>query len=105
MLVGSAGSLGTAAGPLTGSVLSAWAGYPVMGLVLGAALLVVAVPMTAVALHTGGRPLFGDGVRRRGGALEQAVVEIPVDTPAVPEPGADDTAGPRRAGAAPGSGN
>ena len=105
VLVGSAGSLGTAAGPLTGSVLSARAGFPVMGLVLGAALLVVAVPMTAVALHTGGRPLFGDGVRRRGGALEQAVVEIPVDTPAVPEPGAYDTAGPRRAGAAPGSGN
>ncbi|MCT7351358.1 MFS transporter, partial [Streptomyces sp. 15-116A] len=54
VLVGSASSLGTAAGPLTGSALSEQAGYPVMGLVLGAGLLLVAVPMTAVALHTGG---------------------------------------------------
>ena len=52
VLVGSASSLGTAAGPLTGSVLSAQTGFPVMGLVLAAGLLVVAVPMTAVALHT-----------------------------------------------------
>ncbi|MYS53341.1 MFS transporter, partial [Streptomyces sp. SID6013] len=58
VLVGSASSLGTAAGPLTGSVLSAQAGYPVMGLVLGVGLLLVAAPMTAVALHTGGRPLL-----------------------------------------------
>ncbi|NED22562.1 MFS transporter, partial [Streptomyces sp. SID9913] len=34
VLVGSASSLGTAAGPLTGSVLSAQAGFPVMGAVL-----------------------------------------------------------------------
>ncbi|GAA2257816.1 hypothetical protein GCM10010145_27690 [Streptomyces ruber] len=52
VLVGSASSLGTACGPLTGSLLSAQAGYPVMGLVLAAGLLVVAVPMTAVALRT-----------------------------------------------------
>ncbi|WP_432118998.1 MFS transporter [Streptomyces sp. bgisy032] len=105
VLVGSASSLGTAAGPLTGSVLSAQAGFPVMGLVLGAGLLVIALPMTAVALHTGGRPLLPGAVRRRGGhpaalvaaatgtptgavpeigAPEQHVVEIPVDTPAVP---------------------
>ncbi|MEV5463824.1 MFS transporter, partial [Streptomyces cellulosae] len=58
VLVGSASSLGTAAGPLTGSVLSAQAGFPVMGAVLGAGLLVIALPMTAVALHTGGRPLL-----------------------------------------------
>lgn len=53
VLVGSASSLGTAAGPLTGSVLSAQAGFPVMGAVLAVGLLVVAVPMTAVALRAG----------------------------------------------------
>ncbi|OSP23223.1 MFS transporter, partial [Streptomyces sp. 13-12-16] len=67
VLVGSASSLGTAAGPLTGSVLSAQAGFPVMGAVLGTGLLLVALPMTAVALHTGGRPLLPGAVRRRGG--------------------------------------
>ncbi|GAB2843548.1 MFS transporter [Streptomyces deserti] len=118
VLVGSASSLGTAAGPLTGSVLSAQAGFPVMGLVLGAGLLVVAVPMTAVALHTGGRPLLPGAVRRRGGtpaavvaaatgtptgtvpevgAPEQPVVEIPVDGPAVPAQRAYDTAAATRA--------
>jgi MFS family permease len=114
VLVGSASSLGTAAGPLTGSVLCARAGFPVMGMVLGAGLLVVAVPMTAVALHTGGRalgtggrPSLTGGVRRRGGAAAQqpvAVVEIPVQAPAPPVQGAYDTAGPRPAGVAPGPG-
>ncbi|GGV64738.1 MFS transporter [Streptomyces massasporeus] len=105
VLVGSASSLGTAAGPLTGSVLSAQAGFPIMGAVLGVGLLVIALPMTAVALHTGGRPLLPGAIRRRGGhpaalvaaatgtptgaipeigAPEQPVVEIPVETPAVP---------------------
>ncbi|MFI6008894.1 MFS transporter [Streptomyces sp. NPDC051243] len=85
VLVGSASSLGTAAGPLTGSVLSAQAGFPVMGAVLAAGLLVIAVPMTAVAL--GSRP------RKTVGAAEVfepvEVVEIPLDTveatPAAPE--------------------
>ncbi|MEU8650077.1 MFS transporter [Streptomyces sp. NPDC048737] len=126
VLVGSASSLGTAAGPLTGSLLAERAGFPVMGLVLGAGLLVVAVPMTAVALHAGGRPLLPGAVRRRGGtpaavlaastgtpsgavppvgAAEQAVVEIAVEVPAGASlQGAYDTAGPRRAGAAPGAG-
>ncbi|MFJ8540454.1 MFS transporter [Streptomyces sp. NPDC093586] len=125
VLVGSASSLGTAAGPLTGSVLSAQAGYPGMGLVLGAGLLLAAVPMTAVALHTGGRPLLPGAVRRRGGtpaalvaaatgtpsgavpevgAPEQPVVEIDVAAPAVPVRRAYDTAGPRAAATAPGSG-
>ncbi|MFJ8104682.1 MFS transporter [Streptomyces sp. NPDC096132] len=99
VLVGSAGSLGTAAGPLTGSVLSAQAGFPVMGLVLGAALLVVAVPMTGVALHASGRLV-------RTGAVRQPSVElIEVDVAAAPAQGAYDTAGPRQAGASPGSGN
>ncbi|MFG2134362.1 MFS transporter [Streptomyces sp. NPDC048751] len=125
VLVGSASSLGTAAGPLTGSVLSAQAGFPAMGAVLAVGLLVVAVPMTAVALHTGGRPLLPGAVRRRGGtpaavvaaapgtptgavprvgAPEQPVVAIHVEPPAVAAQGAYDTAGPRPAGAAPGPG-
>ncbi len=89
VLVGSASSLGTAAGPLTGSALSAQAGYPGMGLVLGAGLLLVAVPMTAVAVHTGGRPLLPGAVRRRGGH-PAAVVAAHTGTPsgAVPEVGA-----------------
>ncbi|MEV5997868.1 MFS transporter [Streptomyces griseomycini] len=118
VLVGSASSLGTAAGPLTGSVLSAQAGFPVMGAVLGAGLLLVALPMTAVALHTGGRPLLPGAVRRRGGhpaavvaaapgtptgtvpevgAPEQPVVEIPVDGTPVPARRAYDTAAATRA--------
>ncbi|MER5580707.1 MFS transporter [Streptomyces asoensis] len=110
VLVGSASSLGTAAGPLTGSVLSAWAGFPVMGLVLGAGLLVVAVPMTAVAVRAGGPA----GPVRRGGVPEPRtadlppteipVVEIPVEGVAVPVRDAYGTAGPRPAGAAPGAG-
>ncbi|MEV5429062.1 MFS transporter [Streptomyces sp. NPDC052701] len=102
VLVGSASSLGTAAGPLTGSVLSAQAGFPVMGLVLGAVLLVAAVPMTAVALRADGRPLPSGAVRRRGrpllaepgaGAPGRPVVEIEVDGPAVPVRRAYGTAG------------
>ncbi|MFD3502044.1 MFS transporter [Streptomyces sp. NPDC058676] len=125
VLVGSAASLGTAAGPLTGSLLSAEVGFPAMGALLALGLLVVTLPMTAVALHTGGRPLLTGAVRRRGGtpaavvaastgtpadALpragvpEQPVVEIPIDAPAVPAQRSYDTAGPRQAGtAAPGS--
>ncbi|CAM5676249.1 MFS transporter [Streptomyces fumanus] len=118
VLAGSASSLGTAAGPLTGSVLSAQAGFAGMGAVLGTGLLLVAVPMTAVALHTGGRPLLPGAVRRRGGhpaalvaahtgtpsgavpqvgAAEQPVVEFPVDAPA-PVRGAYGPAGPRQPG-------
>ncbi|MGW7523715.1 MFS transporter [Streptomyces sp. NPDC054783] len=80
VLVGSAASLGTAAGPLTGSVLAAGAGFPVMGKVLGAGLLLIAVPMTAVALRAGRRLL--------------PVVEVPVEAPAVPARSAYDTASP-----------
>ncbi|MFE1012663.1 MFS transporter [Streptomyces sp. NPDC058794] len=125
VLVGSASSLGAAAGPLAGSVLSAQAGYAGMGLVLAVGLLLVAVPMTAVALHTGGRPLLPGAIRRRGGtpaalvaaatgtpsgavpevgAVEQPVVEIDVDAPAPAVQRAYDTAGPRQAAATPGSG-
>ncbi|MGW3286805.1 MFS transporter [Streptomyces sp. NPDC001002] len=79
VLVGSASSLGTAAGPLAGSVLAARAGFPAMGAILAVGLLVIAVPMTAVALGFGRRQL--------------PVVEIPVETISVdaPVPHAYDT--------------
>ncbi|MFI7384830.1 MFS transporter [Streptomyces sp. NPDC049813] len=95
VLVGSASSLGTACGPLVGSSLSQGIGFPAMGTALAAALLLLAVPLTAVALHTAGRPLFAGAARRRSGApvgaivppsglLEQPVVEIyPLEVPAV----------------------
>ncbi|WP_405737377.1 MFS transporter [Streptomyces sp. NBC_00028] len=67
VLVGSASSLGTAAGPLAGSLLSAQAGFAAMGVVLAAGLLLIAVPMTAVAMGKGRRSL--------------PVVEIPVEAP------------------------
>ncbi|MDT0466949.1 MFS transporter [Streptomyces gibsoniae] len=125
VLVGSASSLGTAAGPLTGSVLAARAGFPAMGTILAAGLLAIALPLAAVARQPGGRPLLRGGVRRRrdvqvtvvavstGGAMgaiapadttEQPVVEIPFDTPAAPDQGAYGTAGPRQTTAAPGPG-
>lgn len=81
VLAGSAASIGTACGPVLGSVLSEAAGYPVMGLLLGAATLLVAAPFTAVALHTGGRPLVPGSVRRRGGA---PAALLAVTTGAVP---------------------
>ncbi|MEV6835497.1 MFS transporter [Streptomyces sp. NPDC051133] len=83
VLVGSAASLGTAAGPLAGSVLAGWAGFPAMGLLLAAGLLLITVPMTAVALRAGRRPLP---------VVE--VVEVAVETPAVPARHAYDTASP-----------
>ncbi|MEV6026930.1 MFS transporter [Streptomyces sp. NPDC052036] len=125
VLVGSASSLGTAAGPLTGSVLAARAGFPAMGTILAAGLLAIALPLAAVARQPGGRPLLPGAVRRRGGApaavaavpsggavgavapagaCEQPVVEIPFDTPAAPDRGAYGTAGPRQTTAAPGPG-
>ncbi|MGI5454725.1 MFS transporter [Streptomyces sp. CA-249302] len=64
VLVGSASSLGTAAGPVTGSLLAARTGFPVMGVVLAVGLVVIAVPMTVVALGAGRWEL----VAPRGGA-------------------------------------
>ncbi|MER6355627.1 MFS transporter [Streptomyces sp. NPDC001634] len=95
VLVGSASSLGTAAGPLIGSVLSARAGFPAMGAILAAGLLAITLPLTAVALHTGGRPLLPGAVRRRWGypLLEElaggtpaAVVAASTGTPSGPVP-------------------
>ncbi|MEV8033066.1 MFS transporter [Streptomyces sp. NPDC086182] len=83
VLVGSASSLGTACGPLTGSLLSARAGYPAMGTVLAAGLLLVGVPMTLVAL----RPrrttqIVGIPVMERPASeipdVERPAVELPV---------------------------
>jgi MFS family permease len=126
ILVGSASSLGTAAGPLTGSLLAARAGFPAMGTILAVGLLAITLPLSAVARHTGGRPLLPGAVRRRGGtpaavvavstgtasgavppvgAPEQPVVEIPLDVPAVMARQNYDTAGPRQANGAPASGS
>ncbi|MGW2084377.1 MFS transporter [Streptomyces sp. NPDC001880] len=93
VLAGSASSVGVACGPVLGSVLSERAGYPVMGLILGALTLLVAAPFTAVALHTGGRPLVPGSVRRRGGAPAALLAVTTGAVPgAVPELGAPEQA-------------
>ncbi|GGY84146.1 MFS transporter [Streptomyces nitrosporeus] len=93
VLAGSASSVGTACGPVLGSVLSQQAGYTAMGLILGAATLLVAAPVTAVALHTGGRPLVPGSVRRRGGAPAALLAATTNSLPgAVPELGAPEQA-------------
>ncbi|MFF3161497.1 MFS transporter [Streptomyces sp. NPDC003273] len=100
VLVGSAASLGTAAGPLTGSVLAAGAGFPVMGRVLAAGLLAIAVPMTAVALRAGRQPLPVAKIPVveipvvESPVAEIPVVEIPVEAPAPAAQGAYGTAYP-----------
>ncbi|MFD3531566.1 MFS transporter [Streptomyces sp. NPDC058664] len=89
VLVGSASSLGVACGPVAGSLLSEGAGYTGMGAVLCALLLLVAVPMTAVARHAAGRPLVPGSVRRRGGAPAAVLAGTASATPAlVPQMGA-----------------
>ncbi|WP_242553394.1 MFS transporter, partial [Streptomyces beijiangensis] len=89
VLVGSASSLGTACGPVAGSTLAAHAGFPAMGQILCVTLLLLAVPMTAVALHTAGRPLVPGAVRRRGGAAAALLSATTGATPGtVPQLGA-----------------
>ncbi|MET9672950.1 MFS transporter [Streptomyces sp. NPDC006482] len=89
VLVGSASSLGVACGPVVGSLLSESAGYTGMGVVLCALLLLVAIPMTAVARHAAGRPLVPGSVRRRGGAPAAVLAGTASATPAlVPQMGA-----------------
>ncbi|MFF6777491.1 MFS transporter [Streptomyces sp. NPDC012637] len=88
VLVGSASSLGVACGPVVGSVLSEAAGYPGMGAVLCALLLLVAVPMTAVARHASGRPLVPGSVRRRGGAPAAVLAATTPPSALVPQMGA-----------------
>ncbi|MGW9524841.1 MFS transporter [Streptomyces diastaticus] len=77
VMVGSASALGVAFGPLAGSLLSEHAGFPVMGLVLGTTLLLLAVPLTLVAVHTTARPLPFGRVRRGGLAATRAA-SVPV---------------------------
>ncbi len=122
VLVGSASSLGTAVGPLAGSLLSARAGFPAMGTILAVGLLAIALPLTAVALHTGGRPLLPGAARRRTSAV---VVAVTTGTPRARCPPSAhrsrrswssrstaagtareeyDTAGPQQTAAAPGPG-
>ncbi|MFD4989688.1 MFS transporter [Streptomyces sp. NPDC058374] len=89
VMVGSASALGVAFGPLAGSLLSEHAGFPVMGLVLAAMLLLLSVPLALIALHTTGRPLVLGTIRRRGGApaaLVAAATGAPSGT--VPQLGA-----------------
>ena len=57
ILIGCATALGVACGPIAGTVLSVDAGFPVMGLVLAAVLLLVALPMAVVARGTEPRAL------------------------------------------------
>ena len=57
ILIGSATALGVACGPIAGTLLSVDAGFPVMGLVLGSVLLLVALPMAVVARGTEPRAL------------------------------------------------
>ncbi|MEV2244009.1 MFS transporter [Streptomyces sp. NPDC049970] len=93
VLAGSASSIGVACGPVLGSVLSEQAGYAVMGLVLGTVTLLVAAPVTAVALHAGGRPLVSGSVRRRGGAPAALLAATTGGLPgAVPKLGAPEQA-------------
>ncbi|MEU2654077.1 MFS transporter [Streptomyces sp. NPDC007325] len=89
VLVGSASSLGTACGPLAGSVLSETAGYPGMGAALATLLLLVAAPMAAVARHASGRPLVPGSIRRRGGAPAAFLAgTAPTTTALLPQVGA-----------------
>ena len=91
VLVGAASSLGVACGPVTGSLLSEEAGYPGMGATLCALLLLVAIPMTAVARHVSGRPLVPGSVRRRGGAAGAVLAGTAAATPpTVPQMGASE---------------
>ncbi|MFC8537268.1 MFS transporter [Streptomyces sp. NPDC057249] len=93
VLAGSASSVGVACGPVLGSVLSEEAKFPGMGLILGAATLLVALPVTAVALHVGGRPLVPGSVRRRGGAPAALLAVTTGAVPgAVPKVGAPEQA-------------
>ncbi|MEV4424278.1 MFS transporter [Streptomyces sp. NPDC049602] len=88
VMVGSASSLGVACGPVTGSLLSEQAGYPGMGLTLCTLLLLIAVPMTAVARHASGRPLVPGSIHRRGGAPAAVLAGRSSGTALVPQMGA-----------------
>ncbi|WP_327283369.1 MULTISPECIES: MFS transporter [unclassified Streptomyces] len=87
VLAGAASSLGTACGPVAGSLLAEAFGFPGMGLVLGALLLAVAGPLTAVALRAGARPAAAaEEPVRRGGTAPAAHPGTGAGTGAGPEP-------------------
>ncbi|MEU1619518.1 MFS transporter [Streptomyces sp. NPDC005722] len=66
---GSASSLGVACGPLTGALLGARLGFPLMGGVLACLLLLSAVPLTVVARGAGSGARGAVTVGRRAGAV------------------------------------
>ncbi|MFD7083536.1 MFS transporter [Streptomyces sp. NPDC059918] len=76
VFAGAASSLGTACGPVVGSLLAEAFGLPGMGLLLGGLLLAVAGPLTAVALHAGKGPAAAVAVAVAAGEPELRV-EIP----------------------------
>ncbi|MFD8791176.1 MFS transporter [Streptomyces vinaceus] len=82
VFAGAASSLGTACGPVVGSLLAEAFGLPGMGLVLGGLLLAVAGPLTAVAVHAGRGP-----VAAAGATAGEPVLRGEVPAPA-PGPGA-----------------
>ncbi|KPC91195.1 hypothetical protein ADL27_31670, partial [Streptomyces sp. NRRL F-6602] len=84
VVVRSASALGVAFGPLAGSLLSEHAGFPVMGLVLGTTLVLLAAPLTLVAVHTTTRPL-SFGLVRRGGLTATGTPPLPVPPLGTPE--------------------
>ncbi|MGA4859212.1 MFS transporter [Streptomyces koyangensis] len=84
VMVGSASALGVAFGPLAGSLLSEHAGFPVMGLVLGTTLVLLAAPLALVAVHTTTRPL-SFGLVRRGGLAAPGTPPLPVPPLGTPE--------------------
>lgn len=84
VMVGSASALGVAFGPLAGSLLSEHAGFPGMGLVLGTTLVLLAAPLTLVAVHTTTRPL-SFGLVRRGGLAATGTPPLPVPPLGTPE--------------------
>ena len=70
VLIGSASALGVACGPLAGTLLSVRLGFTVTGLVLGAALLLVALPMAVVARQDRNQG-SGEPVRARSARRDQ----------------------------------
>ncbi|MFB7057188.1 MFS transporter [Streptomyces vinaceus] len=84
VFAGAASSLGTACGPVVGSLLAEAFGLPGMGLVLGGLLLAVAGPLTAVAVHAGRGPV----------AVAVASAGEPVLRGEVPAPAPGPGAGP-----------
>ncbi|GHE76719.1 MFS transporter [Streptomyces vinaceus] len=80
VFAGAASSLGTACGPVAGSLLAEAFGLPGMGLVLGGLLLAVAGPLTAVAVHAGRGPA-ATATAAVGGPVLRGEVPAPAPGP------------------------